>query len=80
MRAIDPADIDLTAFTGNVHDKVRQSGYCHSCGQRLIGRNRYALSDRALSDEGACTKCGTRCAGVFDAPPATEDASASPCV
>jgi pyruvate formate lyase activating enzyme len=57
------------AFTGNVHDKARQSSYCHNCGQRLIGRDWYELSDWALSDEGACTKCGTRCAGVFDGPP-----------
>jgi len=57
------------AYTGNIHDKARQSTYCHNCGQRLIGRDWYELSDWALDDAGACTKCGTRCAGVFDGPP-----------
>ena len=57
------------AFTGNVHDKARQSSYCHNCGQRLIGRDWYDLSDWTLTDDGHCTACGTACAGVFDGRP-----------
>ena len=57
------------AFTGNVHDLEGQSSYCHSCGQKVIGRDWYILSDWNLTDDGHCTRCGTRCAGVFDGPP-----------
>ena len=57
------------AYTGNVHDLGRQSTYCHACGTRTIGRDRYELSDWRLDDTGACTTCGTRTAGVFDGPP-----------
>jgi len=53
------------AYTGNVHDPEGQSTYCHHCGTRLIGRDRYQLKDWNLTKEGNCTQCGTRCAGIF---------------
>jgi pyruvate formate lyase activating enzyme len=56
-------------YTGNVHDKGGGSTYCHDCGQVLIGRDWYVLSDWRLTDDGRCNKCGTPCAGVFDGPP-----------
>jgi len=59
------------AYTGNVHDKARQSTYCHNCGERLIGRDWYVLSEWRLTDDGHCQACGTACAGVFDGPPGT---------
>ena len=57
------------AYVGNVHDVGRSSTYCHGCGERLIGRDWYVLSDWHLTDDGSCRSCGTRCAGVFDGPP-----------
>jgi len=54
-------------YTGNVHDKAGQSTYCHQCGQLLIGRDWYELSEWNLDVSGACSQCGTRCAGVFEA-------------
>ena len=66
------------AYTGNVHDKDGQSTYCHACGQRLIGRDWYTLSEWNLDAEGYCTKCGTHCAGVFDAKPGTWGARRQP--
>jgi len=57
------------AYTGNVHDKAGGSTFCHQCGETLIGRDWYVLSDWALTDDGRCRSCGTRCAGVFDGPP-----------
>ncbi len=57
------------AYVGNVHDKRADSTYCHGCGALLIGRDWYVLSDWNLTDDGACTNCGARCAGVFDGPP-----------
>jgi pyruvate formate lyase activating enzyme len=56
-------------FTGNVHDKAGQSTYCHQCGQLLIGRDWYELSEWNLDAEGKCGQCGTPCAGVFEAKP-----------
>ncbi|GMQ97468.1 MAG: AmmeMemoRadiSam system radical SAM enzyme [Gammaproteobacteria bacterium] len=57
------------AFTGNIHDEVHDSTYCHQCGVKLIGRDWYLLSDWNLTDDGHCIQCGTQCAGVFDGPP-----------
>ncbi len=55
------------AYTGNVHDEKGESTYCHQCGEKLIGRNWYVLSTWNLDEHGACKKCGTPCAGVFEA-------------
>ena len=57
------------AYVGNVHDKRADSTYCHQCGELLIGRDWYVLSDWNLTHDGCCAHCGTRCAGVFDAAP-----------
>jgi len=59
------------AYTGNVHDEKGESTYCHHCGERLIGRDWYVLSTWNLDAHGACKKCGTPCAGVFEAKPGT---------
>lgn len=53
------------AYIGNIHDKSRQSTYCHQCGKILIGRNWYVLSDWHLTDQGTCAHCGASCAGIF---------------
>ena len=57
------------AFTGNVHDRAGASTFCHECGNMLIGRDWYMLSEWNLTDDGRCTKCDTNCAGLFDGPP-----------
>ena len=59
------------AYVGNVHDPDADSTWCHGCGERLIGRDWYELSDWNLTPDGCCTRCGTRCAGVFEAAPGT---------
>lgn len=56
-------------YTGNVHDPEGGSTWCHQCGQKLIGRDWYVLSDWNLTAEGRCNACGTPCAGVFQAQP-----------
>jgi len=56
-------------YTGNVHDREGGSTYCHQCGQRLIGRDWYELTDWALNAAGACAACGAKCAGVFESQP-----------
>jgi pyruvate formate lyase activating enzyme len=59
------------AYTGNIHDLDGESTYCHACGERLIGRDWYVLSDWNLTENGDCKFCGTRCAGVFEKMPGT---------
>ncbi len=56
------------AYVGNIHDQRADSTYCHNCGETLIGRDWYVLSDWSLTDDGACTHCGVPCAGIFDGP------------
>jgi pyruvate formate lyase activating enzyme len=55
------------AYTGNVHNEAGDSTYCHHCGEKLIGRDWYVLSDWNLTADGKCASCGTPCAGVFEA-------------
>ena len=57
------------AYVGNVHDRGRQSTYCHQCGTLLIERDWYALGAWNLDSTGKCLSCGTTCAGVFEGPP-----------
>jgi pyruvate formate lyase activating enzyme len=56
------------AYTGNVHDPEGDATYCASCGQVLIERRWYELVSWRLED-GACPRCGTRCAGIFEPTP-----------
>jgi pyruvate formate lyase activating enzyme len=66
------------AYTGNVHDKDGQSTWCHHCGELLIGRNWYVLSEWNLDAGGRCGSCGTPSAGVFEAAPGTWGARRKP--
>lgn len=52
-------------YTGNIHDPAGQSTYCHHCGVRLIGRDRYSITTWNLTDGGYCTNCKTACEGVW---------------
>ena len=66
------------AYVGNVHDKSGSSTYCHQCGELLIGRNWYVLSDWELDGTGACRFCGTPLAGALDPTPGTWGAKRKP--
>ena len=57
------------AYVGNVHNKTAESTYCHQCGELLIGRDWYELSDWNLDAKGNCRFCGTACAGLFNPQP-----------
>lgn len=57
------------AYVGNVHNKEGDSTWCHQCGNLLIGRDWYELSEWNLTSEGKCNRCGTVCAGVFEKEP-----------
>ncbi len=66
------------AYTGNVHDVTGGSTVCHRCGEILVARDWYVLQAWNLTDDGHCTHCGTRCAGVFDGPAGTWGAKRMP--
>jgi pyruvate formate lyase activating enzyme len=57
------------AYTGNVHDAVGGSTYCHGCGTPVIERDWYVLGAYRLTADGRCERCGTPCAGRFGAEP-----------
>jgi pyruvate formate lyase activating enzyme len=56
-------------YTGNILDEEGGSTYCPRCKQRLIGRRGYHLVEWRLTAEGACSRCGSRCPGVFEKQP-----------
>ena len=58
-------------FSGNIHHPPSQTTHCHACGSELIRRDWHLIQAWALDDAGACRKCGTPCAGVFDGPAGT---------
>jgi pyruvate formate lyase activating enzyme len=57
------------AYVGNVHDAEGDSTYCQGCGELLIGRDWYELTDWGLDAGGRCRACGTPCPGVFEGAP-----------
>jgi pyruvate formate lyase activating enzyme len=59
------------AYVGNVHDPEADSTFCHGCGQLLIGRDWYQLTSWKLTPAGACPRCQTPCAGMFESNPGT---------
>ncbi|QSA98315.1 AmmeMemoRadiSam system radical SAM enzyme [Methylococcus sp. EFPC2] len=65
-------------YVGNVHYKEGDSTYCHHCGELLIGRDWYELSEWNLTPNGCCQACGTPCAGVFEATPGDWGARRAP--
>ena len=64
-------------YTGNVHDPASQSTVCPTCKAVVIERDRYTLGRWNLEGS-ACSRCGTRVAGVFEARPGTWGARRQP--
>ncbi|OSM01653.1 putative radical SAM protein [Magnetofaba australis IT-1] len=56
-------------YLGNVRDHESATTYCPGCGATLIGRVSYELDQWGLDAKGACRRCGTQAAGVFEAQP-----------
>lgn len=65
-------------FTGNVHDPLGGSTYCHACGALLIERDWYALKAWNLNESGGCFACGAPVAGRFEACPGAWGAKRQP--
>jgi pyruvate formate lyase activating enzyme len=56
-------------YLGNVRDEAGQSTSCVGCGETLVGREGYEITQWGLGPWGACRACGMRCAGVFETEP-----------
>ncbi len=65
------------AYTGNVHDEEGGSTFCHACGELLIGRDWYTITQWHLAG-GRCPRCDIPCAGVWEAAPGTWGAQRLP--
>ncbi|MCA9052541.1 MAG: AmmeMemoRadiSam system radical SAM enzyme, partial [Planctomycetaceae bacterium] len=65
-------------YTGNVHDGIGGSTYCHECGRLLIGRDWYELTAWNVTAEGVCDQCGTKLAGLFEPRPGQWGAKRQP--
>jgi pyruvate formate lyase activating enzyme len=57
------------AYTGNVHDNIGSSTWCHVCGELLIERDWYVLGRWGLDSRGHCNKCDAPLPGHFHAKP-----------
>lgn len=68
-REISVANGVRYAYTGNVHDEAGGSTYCHACGEKLIGRDWYVITEWRLAADATCPSCGATCAGHFDTLP-----------
>ena len=58
-------------YVGNVHDEDASSTYCHSCGEKVVGRDWYVLTAWKLDASGTCRKCGTPLPGRIEPNPGT---------
>jgi len=57
------------AYTGNVHDAIGNSTFCHHCDELLIERDWYEMGRWNLSAGGVCPRCATPLKGVFEETP-----------
>jgi pyruvate formate lyase activating enzyme len=53
-------------YTGNVHDTEGDTTFCHECKSPLIVRDWYQINEWKLTDDGRCSNCNAKIAGVFD--------------
>lgn len=65
-------------YTGNIHNEEGDSSYCHQCGEKLIGRDWYVLTEWNLDKDGKCSNCKTPLAGIFEQAPGTWGANRLP--
>lgn len=54
-------------YTGNVHDSIGSSTYCHHCSKRVIERDWYKLGQYDVDSTGHCMHCGSQLHGHFEA-------------
>ncbi len=52
-------------YTGNLSNQEGEATFCHHCGEKVIGRNQYALTEWKLTESGRCSSCQGILPGVF---------------
>jgi len=52
-------------YIGNVREHPAENTHCHSCGQVIIGRRGYRVSDIKMT-KGACGFCGAKIPGIWE--------------
>nr|WP_225750903.1 AmmeMemoRadiSam system radical SAM enzyme [Pseudoclavibacter sp. Marseille-Q3772] len=52
-------------YTGNVHDTVGGTTYCHHCGASLVVRDWFNVLEYRLDERGGCRNCGAILPGRF---------------
>jgi pyruvate formate lyase activating enzyme len=52
-------------YTGNIDDPAGQSTHCPQCGQTVIFRDRYSVTEHKIDDESCCKYCGQSICGCF---------------
>lgn len=65
-------------YTGNVHDVVGGSTYCHNCHACVVKRDWYNILEYHLSNDGKCNFCQTQIPGVYAGPAGTWGAKRVP--
>lgn len=53
-------------YTGNVHDSIGGSTYCHNCKQCVVKRDWYNILSYDLTNDGKCKFCQTQIPGVYE--------------
>jgi pyruvate formate lyase activating enzyme len=56
-------------YAGNLPGRVGalEHTFCHDCGEKVIGRYGYLITDYRLTAEGACPRCSTKVPGRWSA-------------
>jgi len=54
-------------YLGNLPGQVAEfeNTYCPHCGELLVERHGYLITDYRITDEGTCPRCGTKIPGVW---------------
>jgi pyruvate formate lyase activating enzyme len=52
-------------YVGNAEVQDGESTYCAGCGQRLVARLRYVVTENRVKADGTCPGCGKRAYGVW---------------
>lgn len=65
-------------YTGNVHDVIGGSTYCHNCHACVVKRDWYNILEYQLSNDGKCNFCQTQIPGVYNGPAGTWGAKRVP--
>lgn len=51
-------------YMGNVPGDKTENTYCYNCGELLIGRHGYTVSENKITERSACPKCSTQVDGM----------------